>query len=111
MPEVFMYYLLLGLTVLADTVATTFLKYSQGFTKLFPTILCVLSYVVCYMAFAKAVTKVNLGIAYATWCGAGIALKTIISALFFKEPISATGIFATALIVIGCVVLNVGGTN
>lgn len=109
--EIFMSYFFLGLTVAAEVAATTLLKYSKGFTKLLPTILCVLSYIVCYTSFSKAVTKINLGVAYATWCGLGIIVTTLVSVFVFREQMTMLGVFAIALIVIGCVILNLNGAG
>lgn len=104
-------YLLLILAIAAEIVATTFLKYSEGFSKMMPSLVCVVSYIICYVSFSKAVTKINLGVAYATWCGAGIVVTALISFFVFKEKLTISGIFGIICIVIGCVVLNLNGNS
>ncbi|MDO5401841.1 MAG: multidrug efflux SMR transporter [Eubacteriales bacterium] len=106
-----MSYLLLALAIIAEIVATTFLKFSEGFTKLFPSVLSVVSYIVCYYSFSKAVTKINLGIAYATWCGAGIIVTAVISFIIFKEKLSMAGVVGIILITAGCIILNAFGSK
>ena len=50
-----------------ELTGTTLLKYSQGFTKLLPTIGCLVSYFICFFSFSRALNDLNLGLAYATW--------------------------------------------
>lgn len=106
-----MAYLLLALAITAEIIATTCLKYSEGFKKVFPSFVCVVAYIICYVAFSKAVTKMNLGVAYATWCGVGIVVTALISFFVFKEKLTISGIFGIICIVIGCVVLNLKGSS
>lgn len=49
-----------------ELTGTTLLKYSQGFTKLLPTIGCLVSYFICFFSFSRALNDLNLGLAYAT---------------------------------------------
>lgn len=104
-------YLLLALAIGLEILATTLLKYSQGFTRLLPSIGCVIAYAVCYFCFSKAVNSINLGIAYATWCGIGIVATAVISWLVFDQKLSPVGIVALVLIVTGCILLNLFGAS
>ena len=103
-------YLLLALAIVLEIVATTFLKMSDGFTKLASTITCIVVYIVCFYSFSKALVHINLGIGYATWCAGGIVATALISAVVFGQRLTGVGIFAVALIVVGCVVLNLFGS-
>ncbi len=106
-----MQYILLVAAILFEIIATSFLKYSDGFTRLYPTIACIVFYVLCYLAFGKAMVKLDLNMSYAIWCGVGIVATTLISVLFFKEKISVYGIVGIVLIIIGGILLNLGGTK
>ncbi|MCD8097501.1 MAG: multidrug efflux SMR transporter [Lachnospiraceae bacterium] len=101
-----MAYLFLALAIGAEIVGTTLLKYSEGFAKVVPTIFSLLAYLVCHVSFSRAVTGINLGIAYAVWCGVGIIVTAAISRFIFGEAISAAGVAGIALILAGCVVMN-----
>lgn len=103
-------YILLGSAVILEIIATTLLKASEGFSKLIPSAGCVVSYVLCFCCFSKALLKINLGVAYATWCAGGIVATAIISALIFGQKLTALGIVGVILIVAGCVILNLYGT-
>lgn len=106
-----MEYLLLALAIGAEIIATTFLKMSEGFTKLIPSILCTTSYVLCYFLFSRAILKINLGVAYATWCGVGIVATAFLSFLIFKEKLTITGVIGIVFILVGCILLNLFGTK
>lgn len=106
-----MSYVLLALAIVAEIIATTFLKYSDGFTKLFPSIACVIAYVFCYFTFSKAIREIDLGIAYATWCGVGIVATAVISFVVFKEKLSILGMVGVLFIVVGCILLNLFGSG
>ncbi len=106
-----MQYILLVAAIIFEIIATSFLKYSDGFTRLYPTIACIVFYVLCYLAFGKAMVKLDLNMSYAIWCGVGIVATTLISVLFFKEKISVYGIVGIVLIIIGGILLNLGGTK
>lgn len=105
------YYLLLALAIISEIIATACLKYSDGFTKVLPSSVCVLAYVICYVAFSKAITHIHLGIAYAIWCGAGIVATALISFFVFKEKLTVAGVIGMLCIVAGCVVLNLSGSK
>ena len=64
-------YVFLALAICAEITATTLLKSSEGYTRLLPTAFSLLAYLICHCSFSRAVTKLNLGIAYAIWCGVG----------------------------------------
>ena len=104
-------YLLLAIAIGSEIVATTFLKYSEGFSRLIPTLICAVFYLICHVTFGKTVMKLNLGMADAIWCGVGIVVTTLISAVVFREKVSTLGIFGIVCIMIGCVSLNMNGTG
>lgn len=104
-----MSYVFLVLAICAEITATTFLKYSEGYSRLLPTVFSLLAYLVCHISFSQAVTQVNLGIAYAIWCGVGIIVTAAISYFAFGESVSAAGMVGMIFIVIGCIFMNLFG--
>ncbi len=101
-----LHYFLLVFAIACEILATTLLKYSEGLTKIGPSIGCVGAYVLCYFFFGKAVTKIHLGVAYATWCGVGIIATTFISYVVFREKLSVQIVIGILCITVGCVILN-----
>ncbi len=65
-----------------------FMKMSEGFTKLLPSIITGIGYIASAVFLALAMRKLPLGTAYAMWTGFGIMGTTILGALLFKESIS-----------------------
>lgn len=107
-----MAYLLLALAIVSEVIATVSLKLSEGFSKTVPSIVVVTGYVVAFTAMS-AVLKLGLpvGVVYAIWAGAGVALVAIIGAVFLGESITALQIGGIALIIGGVVALELGGAH
>lgn len=106
-----MSYALLTFAIVMELIATTFLKSSEGFTKLLPTLACMVSYFICFFTFSKAVVHLNLGLAYATWSGVGIVASCLISRFLYGEKLTTAGLLGVALIIAGCILLNALGTE
>jgi small multidrug resistance pump len=101
-----MYYLYLGLAILFEVIGSSFIKSSDGFTKLLPSVIVAVSYLVCFYFLSLALKGIPLSIAYAVWAGLGIILVTLISVFIFKQSIDIPAIAGIALIVLGVLVIN-----
>ena len=106
-----MQYVLLGMAIVFEIIATTLLKASEGFSKLIPAAGCVVFYILCFYSFSKALLKIDLGVAYATWCAGGIVATTVIAAVVFGQKLNTVGVIAVVMIVVRCVILNLYGTS
>ena len=106
-----MQYVLLGMAIVFEIIATTLLKASEGFSKLIPAAGCVVFYILCFYSFSKALLKIDFGVAYATWCAGGIVATTVIAAVVFGQKLNTVGVIAVVMIVVGCVILNLYGTS
>ena len=102
-------YVLLMISVACDVVATSMLPASQGFTKLKPSLIAVVGYVICFLCFGFALTHLNLGIAYATWGAVGTVAAPIIGYLLYRQRITKLGLLALVLIIGSVVALNLYG--
>jgi len=92
--------------VLSEVTATTALKFSEGFTKLVPSLVVVAGYGLSFYLLALSLKVISLGTAYALWSGIGIVLTVIIGMIIWREPMDwARGIGIT-LIIVGIVVIN-----
>ncbi len=101
------FYLILA--ILFEVAGTTSLKFSQGFTRIIPSVILVLCYGMSFWMLSLTLKKIEVGIAYAVWSALGTALITAIGILWFKEPITIVKIASIALIILGVVGLNLGG--
>lgn len=92
--------------VLSEVTATTALKFSEGFTKLVPSLVVVVGYGLSFYLLALSLKVIPLGTAYALWSGIGIVLTVLIGMAIWREPMDwARGIGIT-LIIIGIAVIN-----
>lgn len=100
-------YLILFLAIVFETVATSFLKQSEQFTKLVPSVLTILGYAAAFYCLSVVLKSIPVGIAYAIWSGVGIILIALIGFFVFKQHFDMAAIIGLALIIAGVVVINV----
>tara|TARA_B110001454_G_C12290673_1_gene255097 strand:+ start:151 stop:480 length:330 start_codon:yes stop_codon:yes gene_type:complete len=101
-----MHYLYLLTAIAAEVTATTFMKSSEGFTKLVPSLVVVAGYAVAFYFLSLTLRTLPTGIAYAIWSGVGVVLITAIAWIFQGQKLDAAAILGMSLIVAGVVVLN-----
>ena len=77
------------------------LKYTDGFTKLVPTVLTAASMLVSIVLLGLAVKTLPMGTAYAIWTGIGTVGTVILGIVLFDEPVTAMRLGCIALIVTG----------
>ena len=100
-------YFYLFIAIVAEVVATSFLKSSDSFTRLWPSVITVVGYAIAFYFLTLTLRTVPTGIAYAIWSGLGIVLITLASFLIYRQTIDLAGLLGMGLIVAGVVVLNV----
>jgi small multidrug resistance pump len=98
--------ILLLLAILTEVIGTAALKYSQGFTKLIPSLVVVAGYGISFYTFAIALKNMNLGAAYAIWSGVGTAGTILISLYLLREKMDLPMLVGVILIVIGVFVMS-----
>jgi small multidrug resistance pump len=104
------YVFLLG-AIAAEVVATAFMKSTEGFTRLWPTVTVLAGYVISFVLLAQAVKGVQVSVAYALWSALGTAAIVAIGAAFLDEPITVVKVAGISLIIAGVVTLNIGGAH
>jgi small multidrug resistance pump len=104
-------YVMLVAAIAAEVGGTTALKYSDGFSRLWPSVLTVLGYTVSFVLLAQTLRTVSVGTAYAIWSGVGTAAIAMIGVAFLGEGMTAVKAAGMALIIVGVVVLNLGGAH
>lgn len=100
-------YVYLSIAIVAEVIATTFLKESQGFTKFWPSVVTAAGYGVAFYCLAQTLNTIPTGIAYAIWSGVGIILIAAIAWVFQGQRLDAPAIIGMGLIIAGCIVMNV----
>jgi len=101
------YWLYLSAAIVAEVVATSALKSSDGFSKLWPSLLVLVGYGTAFFLLSLTLRAIPVGIAYAVWSGVGVVLIALVGWLFFNQKLDALAILGMLLIVSGVVMLNV----
>jgi small multidrug resistance pump len=99
-------YLYLMIAIVAEVIATSSLKASDGFTRAVPSIVTVAGYAIAFYLLSLALRTIPTGIAYAIWSGVGIVLVAAIAWLFQGQRLDAAAIAGMALIIAGVAVMN-----
>ena len=97
-------FLIIG--IILEVFGTMFLKLSDGFTNLVPSILMFVFWGAGFGFLSFALKKIDISIAYAIWSGTGIAFMAIMGMIWFGEIVSTLKIVSIALIILGVVGLN-----
>jgi small multidrug resistance pump len=96
----------LAIAILAETIATTALKASAGFTRFWPSALVVAGYGIALYMLALTLRSIPLGVAYAVWSGVGIVLITLAGWVLYGQKLDAGALAGIGLIVAGVLVMN-----
>ncbi|MCP3014897.1 multidrug efflux SMR transporter [Nocardiopsis dassonvillei] len=98
--------------IIAEVIATTSLKLSEGFSRPLPSVVVVVGYVGAFLMLSQSLTRgINLGVAYGVWAAVGIALVAVIGTLLFGESLAWVQIGGIALIIAGVMALELGGRH
>ncbi|WP_311220647.1 MULTISPECIES: SMR family transporter [unclassified Acidovorax] len=99
-------YALLGIAIVAEVIATSALKSSQGFTRLWPSALTVVGYGIAFFMLSQVMKSLPTGIVYAIWSGLGIVLISIVGWVVYGQKLDAAAMAGMALIVAGVAVIQ-----
>ncbi|WHL25150.1 MAG: multidrug efflux SMR transporter [Candidatus Blochmannia vicinus] len=100
-------YLYLFVAILSEVVATASLKASEGFSKLYPSIVVVIGYLLSFILLSLVLQTIPMGIAYSCWAGLGIIFITVVGYLFYDQKLDGLAIIGITFIIIGVVLINV----
>ena len=100
-------YLILG--IITGIASNGFLKTTEGFTKLNPTIFCVISIIVCLFCLSKAMTIIPVSYSYATYGALTITAVTLFGIFKYNQTPNFYGTIGLILIIVGVILLNLFG--
>ena len=98
-------YLLLA--IVSEVVATSALKSSESFSRLWPSVLTVVGYGVAFYLLSLTLREMPVGIAYAIWSGVGIVLVSLAAVVLFGQKLDLPALIGMGLIVAGVIVIIV----
>lgn len=99
-------YVFLFVAIVAEVIATTALKASDGFTRLLPSLVVVGGYAVAFYFLSLTLRVFPVGITYAIWSGVGIILIALIGWLWYGQSLDPPAVVGLGLIVAGVLVVN-----
>ena len=99
-------YVFLALAIFFEVVGTVSLKFSEGFTRVTPTIITLVGYFAAFYLLSLSLRSLSVGFTYAVWAGVGIVCITMIGVIFLNEKADIFGFVGIFLIVLGVVILN-----
>ena len=102
-------YIYLVLAIITGIASNGFLKTTEGFTKLNPTIFCVTSIIVCLFCISKAMTIIPVGFTYATYGALTITAVTLFGIFKYNQTPNIYGTIGLILIIVCVILLNFFG--
>ena len=99
-------YLILTVAIFCEVGGTMLLPISQNFTKIIPTTILAVLYLLSFYLITFVVDKIPIAIVYATWSGLGVFTVAILGYILFKQSLSWQAVLGLFLIVMGVVLVN-----
>ena len=96
-----MSWLLLLFAILSEVAGTLTLKFTDGMTRLWPTVLMFAFYLASLFGLSVVVRRIPVGTAYAVWSGMGTLIVAVIGMLWFKEPVTLQRLLSAGFIIAG----------
>jgi small multidrug resistance pump len=100
-------WLYLSIAIVAEIIATSALKSSDGCTKILPTSITFVGYAIAFYLLSLTLKEIPIGIVYAIWSAVGIVCIALIGYFFYQQSLDLPAIIGIALIVAGVIVMNV----
>ena len=99
-------YIFLVLAIAFEVLATSFLKDTNGFNNLYPSLIVIIALCICLFLMSHAMKFIPVGIVYASWAGLGIVGITIIAVIKYKQIPNIPTIIGLSLIVVGVIIVH-----
>ena len=96
-----MSWLILLCAILCEVAGTLTLKFTDGMTRLWPTVLMFAFYLASLFGLSVVVRRIPVGTAYAVWSGMGTLIVAVIGMLWFKEPVTLQRLLSAGFIIAG----------
>lgn len=105
-------WLFLAAAIATEVTATLCLRASEGFSRLGFTAVVVVGYVASFWCLSQSLERgMSLGVAYGVWSGIGVATVAVLGKVFFDDGLTLVTVGGIALIILGVVVVQLGGTH
>ena len=99
-------YVYLLIAVAFEVTATMALKETDGFTRLWPSLISIVGYALTFYFLSLMLRTLPVGIVYALWCGLGIFFLVAVAWIFYRQALDAPALLGLGLIVAGVAIIN-----
>ncbi len=99
-------YTFLVLAIIFELISTSFLKDTNGFTRLYPSMIVIIALCICLFLMSHSMKFIPVGIVYASWAGLGIVGITIIAIIKYNQIPNIPTIIGLSLIVVGVIIVH-----
>ena len=99
-------YIFLILAIIAEVIGTLYLRETEGFTKIAPSIITAISYAASFYWLSFTLDEIPVGVAYATWSGVGIFLITFLAAIKYLQLPNLLTSVGMIFVISGVVLIN-----
>ncbi|MBK7450937.1 MAG: multidrug efflux SMR transporter [Anaerolineales bacterium] len=100
-------FIVLFFAILSEVIATSSLKFSEGFTKPIPSIIVAVGYGLSFYLLSIALKTMPIGVAYAIWSGVGLILTVAAGMILWRETLDWAKVTGIVLILTGILLINV----
>jgi small multidrug resistance pump len=104
-------WVLVGLAIVAEVTGTLSMRASDGFTRLWPSLLVVVGYGIAFILLAQSLKSLGVGPVYAIWAGLGTVGAAIGGYLLFSERLTPLTLIGMAIVILGVTVMSFGGAG
>ena len=106
-----MQWILLGIAIVSEVIATSALKAAEGFTRTVPSIIVVVGYAASFYLLSLTLRTIPIGITYAIWSGVGLALISVVGWVVYGQKLDTASLIGIGLIVAGVLVIHLLGKS
>lgn len=99
-------YAILSLAIMAEVIATTALARSDGFHRLWPSVIAIAGYAFAFWLLSITLRTMPTGVVYAIWSGLGVVLITLVAWVWYRQPLDPPAVIGIGLIMAGVIVVN-----
>jgi small multidrug resistance pump len=100
-------YALLAIAIVAEVIATSAMRASEGFSRWLPATVVVIGYGIAFYCLSLTLKSIPVGIVYAVWSGVGIVLITLVAVVLYRQVPDVPALIGLGLIIAGVAVLNI----
>ncbi len=101
----------LAIAIISEVIATSFLKASDGFSKLWPSVIVIVGYASAFYFMSISIKSIPVGVTYAIWSGTGIVLIALVGWLVLGQKLDWPALLGISLLVAGVLVIQLGSNS